>query len=88
LAVLALSGAACLLERATGLGAHDVELTQLEGGPRDVLWRQAQCDEGRDDGKGGAAEWHAAAATDGADAAADAAVDAGGPGGHLRALDD
>jgi hypothetical protein len=39
LAVLALSGAACLLERATAGGARDLELTQLEGGQRDVLWR-------------------------------------------------
>jgi hypothetical protein len=86
-AVLALSGAACLLERVSALGAH----TQLEGGPRDVLWRQAQCDEARHEGSGAPAEWPAtaaAAATDRADTAADAAVGAGGPGGHLRALDE
>jgi hypothetical protein len=90
-AVLALSGAACLLERATAFGARDPEHTQLEGGPRDVLWRQAQCDEGRDKGSGAAAERGraatAAAATDGSDAAVDTAVGAGGPGGHLRALE-
>jgi hypothetical protein len=87
-AVLALSGAACLLERVSALGAHT---TQLEGGPRDVLWRQAQCDEARHEGSGAPAEWPAtaaAAATDRADTAADAAVGAGGPGGYLRALDD
>jgi hypothetical protein len=87
-AVLALSGAACLLERVSALGAHT---TQLEGGPRDVLWRQAQCDEARHEGSGAPAEWPAtaaAAATDRADTAADAAVGAGGPGGHLRALDE
>jgi hypothetical protein len=91
-AVLALSGAACLLERATAGGARELEHTQLEGGSRDVLWRQAQCDEGRDEGSGDpAGRLRAAAAAappDGSDPAADAAVGARGPGGHLRALDD
>jgi hypothetical protein len=91
-AMLALSGAACLLERATALGARETAHTQLEGGPRYVLWRQAQCDESRDEGGGtsveGPATTASAAATDRADAAADAAVGAGGPGGHLRALAD
>jgi hypothetical protein len=86
-AVLALSGAACLLERATALGARELEHTQLEGGPRDVLWRQTECDEGRDE-VSGAAGWHAATAAAAAtDGAADGAVGARGPGGHLRALD-
>jgi hypothetical protein len=91
-AVLALSGAACLLERATAVGARESEHSQLEGGSRDVLWRQAQCDESRDEGGGCPAERPrsaaAPAATDAPDVPADDAVDARGPGGHLRALAD
>src|SRR6476646_2748563 len=79
-AVLALSGAACLLERATAVGARELEHSQLEGGSRDVLWRQAQCDESRDEGSGFPVERPRSAATraatDRPDAPADAAVGA------------
>jgi hypothetical protein len=81
--LLALSGAACLLERATAGERSGLDLIESEGGPSDVLWRQT---EHVDDGQADAGEFGGEASRD-AFGAADAAVRAGRAAGDLRAVD-